>query len=71
MDPKTGKITTIDKLVDGGTNFAIPLGNLPEKNCKRCYGRGHLGQNVDTGFHVPCPCTNPQYPMPIDLSKKP
>ena len=37
----------------------IPLGKAPKPSCKKCYGRGHVGRNVDTGKYVPCSCVKP------------
>ena len=35
----------------------VPLERLPDKRCKKCYGRGHRGRNAETGKFVPCSCT--------------
>lgn len=61
MDERTGEIGQFEsdeKARQAG--YDIPLGRAPRRNCKRCYGRGHLGRNVDTGKYLPCPCTKPR-----------
>lgn len=61
MDKESGKIkelTTQEEL-----NRAIAeekwelLGKKPDKNCRICYGRGHIGRDTRTGLFVPCRCT--------------
>ena len=29
----------------------------PKKNCKKCFGRGYVGRNTETGQFVNCSCT--------------
>lgn len=33
-----------------------PVARVPKKNCRHCYGRGHMGKNTLTGLYVPCYC---------------
>ena len=42
------------KLLDN--KESVSISTLVENNCKRCYGRGHLGYNKDTGKFVICKC---------------
>ena len=30
--------------------------NNPNKNCKKCYGRGYIGRDFSCGSPVPCEC---------------
>ena len=53
MDTTTGQIK---EFKDGAElNKAIATGNweeldkMPNRNCKRCYGLGHLGKNTARG----------------------
>jgi hypothetical protein len=32
------------------------IARQPKKNCRHCYGRGHLGKNILTGLYVSCYC---------------
>lgn len=32
------------------------IARQPKKNCRHCYGRGHMGKNSITGLYVPCYC---------------
>ncbi len=34
----------------------IPVKRMPNPKCKRCYGVGNLGRNVETNKYVACPC---------------
>jgi hypothetical protein len=34
----------------------IPLKKYPNKNCKKCYGRGHLGRNSQSYDYLVCDC---------------
>ena len=34
----------------------IPLVKNPTKNCKKCYGRGHLGRDHNTLAYQICKC---------------
>ena len=60
MDVTTGKIKVFES--DDELQKAMHTGNwvqlarLPNPNCKRCYGRGHVGRDVSTGLYVPCRC---------------
>jgi hypothetical protein len=38
----------------------MELGKLPDSDCNKCNGKGYNGRDVDTGWVVPCPCTDPQ-----------
>lgn len=33
-----------------------PIG-VPNKSCKKCYGRGFIGRNIKTNQLVKCRCT--------------
>ena len=35
------------------------LRRYPKANCKRCFGRGHIGIDRKTGRYVPCRCGQP------------
>lgn len=34
----------------------IELDNPPDPNCKKCYGRGHVGRSQESGLYIPCSC---------------
>lgn len=56
MDPNTGKIREFEseeKAKEEG--YTVLLKREPKPNCKKCYGRGHVGKN-DKGEYVPCSC---------------
>lgn len=35
----------------------LEITNLPKKSCKRCYGRGYVSKNHDSGHYDLCKCT--------------
>ena len=39
-------------------NYQIPITELPNPKCKRCYGRGYTGTDTKTKFHHMCQCTS-------------
>ena len=59
MNVETGEIKTFktedEFQVAMRTGNWIALGRKPKASCKKCYGRGHVGQN-DAGRFVPCSC---------------
>ena len=52
MNPHTGDIQFFEKEEDVPPGL-IKLPHLPYKNCKRCFGRGHVGK-MDGKFKL-CP----------------
>lgn len=34
----------------------IPLLKTPPSNCKKCYGRGHIGRDTQNYGYIPCMC---------------
>ena len=57
MDPKTGKIRNFMTSGDARkAGYTTPLRREPKKNCKKCFGRGHIGID-ESGKYVPCKCT--------------
>ena len=62
MDVKTGEIreftteSEFQRAMKSGNWIA--LGKWPKPSCRKCYGRGHIGQN-DRGEYVPCSCVKP------------
>ncbi|MCU7518556.1 MAG: hypothetical protein HF307_19465 [Ignavibacteria bacterium] len=39
----------------------INLPDLIDKNCKKCYGRGHVGKNIKTDGYIFCGCLIKNY----------
>ena len=37
--------------------YIVPLARLPRRSCGKCFGRGHVGKNVQTRLYIPCRCT--------------
>lgn len=37
-------------------NNVVKLRCKPDPKCPLCYGRGHVGKNLETGLHVVCRC---------------
>ncbi len=60
MDTGTGQIyefknqEDLDEAVR--TRGLVALKGKPKKNCKRCYGLGHLGKDTVTNKYILCPC---------------
>jgi len=64
MDTTTGKIY----ITGESTQFQKPkkerkkkseTDGLPKPDCKKCYGRGYIGVNIQTNEFIPCECTAP------------
>lgn len=36
--------------------YIVEIRRLPKPSCKHCYGRGHVGKNIETSLYVPCSC---------------
>jgi len=34
----------------------IKLDKMPDQRCKKCYGTGSLGKDVETHLYIPCRC---------------
>lgn len=51
----------------------IPISD-PNKNCKKCYGRGYLGVDTKNKMPVPCKCIFPKEKrnlnIPLSLNRK-
>ena len=59
MDDRTGEIREFPTQEEAQkAGFNVPLGSKPKASCRKCYGRGHVGQN-DDGKYVPCSCVKP------------
>jgi hypothetical protein len=39
-----------------GQGKIVQIARQPKKNCRHCYGRGHMGKNLVTNLYVPCYC---------------
>ena len=46
----------------------IPLKNIPNFNCKKCYGKGHIGKDSVSFAYQICSCVRKN--INIDLIKK-
>lgn len=72
MNPDTGDIKNLadfksaEEMKKAG--YTIPLKGEPKKNCKKCYGRGHIGIDGDTGKYVPCLCVRMPKEKPSNAS---
>lgn len=42
------------------------LERMPNPNCNRCHGRGHLGFNVSRGQYVVCRCVKKREKKEVD-----
>ena len=52
----TGKLFEINEDEENTlTLFQLVLIKKPDKNCKKCYGRFHLGKNLKRGVYEICP----------------
>lgn len=52
----TGKIFDINEdEKDTLTSFQLVLTRVPDKNCPKCFGRMHIGKNIQKGFYEICP----------------
>jgi hypothetical protein len=66
VDPTTGEIVDRSKLPPleqiriAAKNLNQTI-NEPHKNCKKCYGRGYTGINLDGNVPVPCSCIYEEY----------
>lgn len=60
MNTKTGEVRTFNKFDEFQeamkTGNWVRVGRKPKASCSKCYGRGHVGRNVDTGKYMPCSC---------------
>ncbi len=72
MDTRTGEIhyfkdeEELKKALEENKDL-VELGNSPDKNCKRCFGRGYEGQDIYTKKFIPCQCTSPVLKMFRDI----
>ena len=41
----------IENIIEG----EIPLRRTPRSNCRKCYGRGHIGRDSTKHIFQPCP----------------
>jgi hypothetical protein len=60
MDLKTGKIHHLtdeeySKIPEEQAKYLLKLLGPPKKNCRKCFGRGHIGKGQDD-LYVPCTC---------------
>ena len=39
-----------------GKGEIVPIAKVPKANCRRCYGRGHLGKDIKSDQFIKCPC---------------
>jgi hypothetical protein len=46
----------------------LPLTKKPDNNCKKCYGRGHIGQNTHNFTYELCSCVHNR--IDFDIIKK-
>lgn len=53
------ELSPLEKIKFAAEKFGIPL-NDPNKNCKKCWGRGYLGVDVKTEIPVACGCITPK-----------
>jgi len=49
---------------------AIGIEWIPDKKCKRCYGRGYLGKYVKTELLMPCSCLKPNLNQKIIIPRE-
>ena len=42
--------------IDNLDEFQIPILRKPKHNCKRCYGRGYIGQDLIKKYYPICSC---------------
>ena len=66
IDPATGKIIDRDSLppLEQIKIIARNMGhtiNNPDKNCKKCRGRGYTGRRVEDNAPIPCSCIYNDY----------
>ena len=58
MNPKTGEIREFSSGEKArAAGFTVSLDCQPDLDCKKCWGRGHVGKQRSTGKYVACPCT--------------
>jgi hypothetical protein len=50
-----GVFLASDDPLPSAANF-VELRGEPDPNCRKCFGRGHVGKNLTTGLFVPCSC---------------
>lgn len=55
----TGRIFEINEdEIQSLDNNQLLLNSVPNKNCKKCYGRFHVGKNLKNDMYTICPkCT--------------
>lgn len=71
-EPKLGKAKPVDSSWSG-----VTFGN-PRKGCKKCYGRGYIGKNTETGMPIMCSCSSrkrndseqPSRPRPPQIEER-
>ena len=57
MNSYTGHIKEFQSLEEAQRQgYAIEMKCGPDPKCKKCYGLGHVGKNIDTGQYEPCQC---------------
>lgn len=60
MDKETGQIKEFkneEELLKAiASGEWVKLEKMPDPGCDHCYGRGHIGIDLNTGQYVPCRC---------------
>ena len=76
VDPSTGEIIDraslppLEQIRIAAKNLNQTI-NEPHKNCKKCYGRGYTGINLDGNVPVPCTCIYEEFYKNNPDAKKP
>lgn len=53
------KVNDLIGKIDESKRF-VELGNLPDKTCPKCGGKGYRPPGMNSRYFIPCECTNPE-----------
>jgi hypothetical protein len=73
MNVETGEVREFDSRTELQKAIATgeweELRKRPNKNCRKCYGRGHMGFNTSTRKYIVCQCVKliPDPLMPSEI----
>lgn len=68
MDVETGKVLEFnnDKELEAAKRVRklVELKGKPKRSCKKCHGRGYIGQNMVSREYIICRCVKKEKQLP-------
>lgn len=56
LDEQSEAGRLIEEMSKGPSVTYKALGSYPKASCKKCYGRGFIGRDIEKNQYVPCSC---------------